>query len=108
MATALLYEEPGIATILVLSSFLLLLNIMNYVLNYLIYCGLLGQIFDGVVWSQASLLGDTSESLMVQIGYLSLVLLAYEGKPGLHVPSHCSSTDFCNRRTLNIVLFRQS
>ena len=43
MATALLYEEPGIATIIVLSSFLLLLNIMNYVLNYLIYCGLLGQ-----------------------------------------------------------------
>lgn len=75
MAAALPYQEPGIVTILILSSFLLLLNILNYVLDYLICCGLLGQIFVGVAWTQANFLGETSESLIVQLGYLGLILL---------------------------------
>ena len=71
MATALLYEEPSTVTIIVLSSFLLLLDVVNYTIDNLIYCGLLGQIEIGVAWTQARLLGETSESLMV--------LLVYEG-----------------------------
>ncbi len=50
MAVTLPYEE-SIVIILMLSSFLLLLNIVNYVLDNLIYCGLLGQIAVGVAWS---------------------------------------------------------
>ena len=41
----LLYEEPSVTTVLIQSSFLLLLNILNHLLDRLIYCGLLGQIF---------------------------------------------------------------
>ena len=80
MAAVLSYEEPGIITILVLSSFLLLLNIVNYVLDNLIYCGLLGQIAIGTAWAQANLLGVSSETFIVQLGYLGLILLIYEGK----------------------------
>ena len=82
MATGLLYEEPSIVAILVLASFLLLLNIVNYALDNLIYCGLLGQILVGVAWTQAGLLEEASETLMVQLGYLGLILLVYEGKRG--------------------------
>ncbi len=81
MAAALPYEEPGIVTIVVLSSFLLLLNIVNYVLDNIIYCGLLGQIVVGVAWTQASFMNPDSESLIVQLGYLGLILLVYEGNP---------------------------
>lgn len=44
MAATLPYEEPSIVIILDLSSFLLLLNILNYVLDNLAHCELLGQI----------------------------------------------------------------
>ena len=66
MVAALPYQELGIVTILILSSFLLLLlNISNCVLDNLICCGLLGQIFVGVAWTQANFLRETSESLIV-------------------------------------------
>ncbi|KAH0493246.1 hypothetical protein TgHK011_008160 [Trichoderma gracile] len=58
MAASLPYHEPGIVTILIQASFLLLLNIANFVLDHSLYCGLLGQIF---------------------LGYLGLLLLVYEG-----------------------------
>ena len=79
MAAALPYEEPGIITILVLSSFLLLLNIVNHVLDNLIYCGLLGQIAVGIAWTQANFLGVESKTFVVDVGYLGLILLVYEG-----------------------------
>jgi len=44
-STALPYHELGIVTILTLTSFLLLLNVINYALDRIIYVGLIGQIF---------------------------------------------------------------
>ena len=79
MAETLPYQEPSIVAILVLSSFLLLLNLINYTLDILVYCGLLGQIAIGVAWAQAGFLGTNSENLIVQLGYLGLILLVYEG-----------------------------
>ena len=78
---ALPYAEPGIIAILILSSFLYLLNVVNDVLDQWIYCGLLGQVFIGVAWGTpgAQLLAKTTQEALTQLGYLGLLLLVYEG-----------------------------
>ncbi|KAI9739313.1 MAG: hypothetical protein M1834_007526 [Cirrosporium novae-zelandiae] len=78
---ALTYHEPDIITILVQSSFLLLLNIINHVFDKLIYCGLIGEILIGVAWGIPGTrwLSSTAEEVIVQLGYLGLILLVYEG-----------------------------
>ncbi|KAL7790316.1 Sodium/hydrogen exchanger family domain-containing protein [Trichoderma ceciliae] len=81
MAASLPYHEPGIVTILIQTSFLLLLNVANFVLDHGVYCGLLGQTFIGVAWGTpgASWLSAEAEEVVVQLGYLGLLLLVYEG-----------------------------
>ncbi|EHK43734.1 hypothetical protein TRIATDRAFT_284500 [Trichoderma atroviride IMI 206040] len=81
MAASLPYHEPDIVTILVQASFLLLLNITNFVLDRAVYCGLIGQIFIGVAWGTpgAKWLSTEAEEAVVQLGYLGLLLLVYEG-----------------------------
>jgi Kef-type K+ transport system membrane component KefB len=80
-SAALSYHEPGIVTILIQASFLLLLNCVNYVLDRIVYCGLIGQILIGIAWGTpgSRWLGPESEQVVVQLGYLGLVLLVYEG-----------------------------
>jgi hypothetical protein len=80
-APSLPYHEPGIRTILVQSSFLLLLNVVNSVLDRLVYCGLLGQVLLGIAWGTpgAKWLSIEAEEFAVQLGYLGLILLVYEG-----------------------------
>ncbi|KAK9374655.1 Sodium/hydrogen exchanger family-domain-containing protein [Lipomyces chichibuensis] len=81
LSACLPYHEPDILTILTQSSFLFLLNVVNHVLDNLVYCGLLGQVFIGVAWGSpgAGLLGITVEQTIAQLGYLGLILLVYEG-----------------------------
>jgi hypothetical protein len=79
---ALSYHEPSIEIILILTTFLLLLNIVNYVLDKIIYCGLIGQIIIGIAWGLPGanwLLLDVQNTVM-QVGYLGLILIVYEGK----------------------------
>jgi hypothetical protein len=80
-APSLPYHEPGIVTILIQSSFLLLLNAVNSVLDRLVYCGLLGQVLLGIAWGTpgAKWLSVEAEEFIVQLGYLGLILLVYEG-----------------------------
>ena len=75
------YHEPGIVTILTHTSFLLVLNIVNTIFDKLIFCGLLGQVFVGVAWGTpgAKWLDYGFEDVVVQLGYLGLILLVYEG-----------------------------
>ncbi|KAK9357955.1 Sodium/hydrogen exchanger family-domain-containing protein [Lipomyces starkeyi] len=75
------YHEPDILTILTQFSFLFLMNVINHVLDNLVYCGLLGQVFIGVAWGSpgAGWLGTKVEETIVQLGYLGLILLVYEG-----------------------------
>ncbi|KAF2823971.1 Sodium/hydrogen exchanger [Ophiobolus disseminans] len=82
--SSLPYHEPGIVTILVQTSFLLLLNVVNAALDRLLYCGLLGQVLIGIAWGTpgAKWLSSSVEETIVQLGYLGLILLVYEG--GLH------------------------
>ena len=76
------YHEPGIVTILIQSSFILILNIVNTLFDKLIFCGLLGQVFIGVAWGTpgAKWLGQDVEDVIVQLGYLGLILLVYQGE----------------------------
>ncbi|KAJ4324149.1 hypothetical protein N0V94_001505 [Neodidymelliopsis sp. IMI 364377] len=83
-AASLPYHEPGIETILVLTSFLLLLNVVNAAVDKVLYCGLLGQVLIGIAWGTpgAKWLSTQVEEVIVQLGYLGLILLVYQG--GLH------------------------
>ncbi|KAJ8117056.1 hypothetical protein OPT61_g1652 [Boeremia exigua] len=78
------YHEPGIETLLILVSFLLLLNVVNAALDRVLYCGLLGQVLIGIAWGTpgAKWLSTEVEEVVVQLGYLGLILLVFEG--GLH------------------------
>lgn len=80
--TSLPYHEPGIVTILTQASFLLLLNVANFFLDRSLYCGLLGQIFLGMAYGTpgGKWLGTETEGVIVQLGYLGLLLLVYEGE----------------------------
>jgi hypothetical protein len=84
-ASSLPYHEPDIITILVQTSFLLLLNIINAALDRVLYCGLLGQVLIGIAWGTpgAKWLSLSVEETMVQLGYLGLILLVYEGMSSL-------------------------
>jgi len=75
------YEEPGIETILVYSSFLLLNNAVNYILDRFIYCGLVGQLFIGVAYGTPGgrWLTVEAEEVIVSLGYLGLIMIVYEG-----------------------------
>ena len=81
------YHEPGIVTILVLTSFLLLLNVINAALDRLLYCGLLGQVLVGIAWGTpgAKWLTASLQETVVQLGYLGLILLVYEGLSTRHI-----------------------
>jgi Kef-type K+ transport system membrane component KefB len=81
-ASALPYHEPGIVTILILASFLLLQNAINWAFDRLLFCGLIGQIAIGVAWGTpgAKWLPDDVQHSIVQLGYLGLILLVFEGE----------------------------
>lgn len=78
---ALPYHEPGIVTILSQASFLIVLNGINWVLDNVIYCGLVGQILIGVAWGTpgADWLSQEVQDTVMQLGYLGLILIVYEG-----------------------------
>ena len=78
---ALPYHDPSIKTILILSSFLLLLNTVNHILDYLLYCGLVGQVLIGIAFGTpgAKWLDEGTEKVIMQLGYLGLIFLVYEG-----------------------------
>lgn len=81
MESSLPYHEPSITTIVILTGFLLLLNIINFGLDRLVYCGLIGQVFLGIAWGTpgAKWLSHEIEVAVVQLGYIGLILLVYEG-----------------------------
>ena len=77
------YEEPGIVTILSLTSFLLLLNIIRCILDRALYCGIIGEILIGVIWGLpvggTAWLGLELQETIQALGYLGLIGLVFEG-----------------------------
>jgi hypothetical protein len=90
MASSLPYQEPSAETLLIMASFLIALNIVNYVFDAVLYCGLVGQIFVGIAWGTpgGKLLSASTEECIVQLGYIGLILMVFEGKPSLDSLSH--------------------
>ncbi|KAI2794129.1 hypothetical protein POX_a00719 [Penicillium oxalicum] len=78
---AFAYHEPPITTTLNLTGFLVVLNLVNFFLEKILYCGLIGQIFVGILWGTpgAKWLGSETETVLQQLGYLGLIMLVYEG-----------------------------
>ncbi|KAM0417164.1 hypothetical protein ACHAPT_012873 [Fusarium lateritium] len=81
MESSLSYHEPSITVISILSGFLLLLNLLNYGLDKIAYCGLIGQVALGIAWGTpgAKWLSREVEDAVMQLGYLGLILTVYEG-----------------------------
>ncbi|KAI8656817.1 hypothetical protein LRP88_12128 [Fusarium phalaenopsidis] len=81
MQSSLSYHEPSITVISILSGFLLLLNLLNYGLDKIAYCGLIGQVALGIAWGTpgAKWLSREVEDAVMQLGYLGLILIVYEG-----------------------------
>ncbi|KAH6988108.1 Sodium/hydrogen exchanger family-domain-containing protein [Ilyonectria sp. MPI-CAGE-AT-0026] len=81
MAASLSYHEPSITVISILSGFLLLLNLVNFGLDKIAYCGLIGQVALGIAWGTpgAKWLSREVEDAVMQLGYLGLILIVYEG-----------------------------
>jgi Kef-type K+ transport system membrane component KefB len=77
------YEEPGITTILSLTSLLLLLNIIRYILDRLLYSGIIGEILIGIIWGLpvggTSWLSLGTQETIQAFGYLGLIGLVFEG-----------------------------
>ncbi|KAJ5993436.1 hypothetical protein N7451_009160 [Penicillium sp. IBT 35674x] len=78
---AFAYHEPPITTILNLTGFLVVLNLVNVCLDRILYCGLIGQLFIGILWGTpgAKWLNREAETVIQQLGYLGLIMLVYEG-----------------------------
>ena len=77
------YHEPGITTVLSLTSFLLALNGSRYILDRTLYCGLLGEILIGIVWGSplggTAWLSKATQETVQSLGYLGLIGLVFEG-----------------------------
>jgi Kef-type K+ transport system membrane component KefB len=81
MESSLSYHEPSVVIIAILSGFLLLTNVVNYGLDKIAYCGLIGQVAIGMAWGTpgGKLLDSDIENAVMQLGYLGLILLVFEG-----------------------------
>ncbi|ESZ95249.1 hypothetical protein SBOR_4361 [Sclerotinia borealis F-4128] len=77
------YVEPGLDIILPLSTFVFILNITRDVLDNFLYCGLIGEIFIGILFGMpitgTSWLGIETQETVQYLGYLGLICLVFEG-----------------------------
>lgn len=82
MWSSFTYEEPSISSILVVSTYLLLLNIVGLAAQRLLSAGLLGQILIGVIYGTplAGWLQDDWQAALIVLGYVGLLLLVFEGE----------------------------
>ncbi|WVQ79773.1 hypothetical protein IAT38_001873 [Cryptococcus sp. DSM 104549] len=75
------YTEPSIAHLLTLFTYLWLLNLARWVVQYLVGAGLLGEIAIGIIYGSplAGWLDVGWQETMVVLGYLGLLLIVLEG-----------------------------
>lgn len=107
MSSALPYHEPTIQTLLIQSSFLIVLNGINHVLDSVLYSGLVGQILAGIAWGVpgGNILDQHAQEVIVQLGYIGLILLVFEGEP---IPFICQDIVLTAiRRPLDIIFVSQ-
>ncbi|TBU27734.1 hypothetical protein BD311DRAFT_370992 [Dichomitus squalens] len=85
---ALPYEEPQLVDLLVIASFLYLLNVIRVVADYLLYAGIIAEITFGIIYGSpvANLLPIEWEATSTALGYLGLVLVVFEGGLSTNLP----------------------
>ena len=105
MAAALPYHEPDILSIVILASFVLLVNFVCYSLDAIVYCGLVGQIFVGILFGTpgANWLRAETQDVIVQLGYLGLILVVYEGNLGFCITRLAHTLISRGRWDLNLI-----
>lgn len=75
------YVEPTVVSLLILSSFIYLLNVARSIAHRLFYAGLIGEILVGMIYAAplANILKTEWEQTLLDFGYLGLLLLVFEG-----------------------------
>ncbi|KAI1301067.1 Sodium/hydrogen exchanger family-domain-containing protein [Xylaria venustula] len=75
------YHDPSLIELLITSTFLLALNIINSALDRTLACGLVGQVLIGTAWGQpgAQWLSPDVQRTVSSLGYLGLILIVYAG-----------------------------
>ena len=77
------YSEIGITVILSLTSFIIFLNSMRYILDQLLYCGIIGEILIGTLYGLpvggTAWLSQGVQEAVQSLGYLGLIGLVFEG-----------------------------
>lgn len=76
------YDQPPAAELLVLLSFLFLLNVLREVADYFIHAGIIAEICLGMVYGAplAGILPAEWEGAFTVLGYLGLIGIVFEGK----------------------------
>lgn len=75
------YHEPGVVELLILLSFLFLLNVVRNVADYYLYGGIIAEITLGMVYGEplAGILPVNWEGTFTVLGYLGLIGIVFEG-----------------------------
>lgn len=104
------YHEPCVPVILILSTFLLALNIVDFIVDRTTSCGLAGQVLLGIAWVDPGTrwLNWVAEKLIVQLSYVRLFLVVYEDILSLRKESHIRSDDHDARETVYLLCLCES
>ncbi|WWC89662.1 uncharacterized protein L201_004587 [Kwoniella dendrophila CBS 6074] len=81
MWSSFTYHEPSIVQILILSSWIYLLNLFGWISQYVLSAELLGQILIGIIFGKplAGWLDDNWQETFIVVGYVGLLLIVFEG-----------------------------
>ncbi|OCF71468.1 hypothetical protein I204_07526 [Kwoniella mangroviensis CBS 8886] len=81
MWSSFTYHEPSIVQLLILSSWIYLLNLLGWISQHLLSAQLLGQILIGIIYGTplAGWLEESWEEAFVALGYVGLLLIVFEG-----------------------------
>lgn len=80
-AQSIAYVEPTIISLLILISFIYLLNVARSITRRLIYAGLIGEILVGMIYAKplGNILKLEWQQTILDFGYIGLLLLVFEG-----------------------------
>ncbi|WVW82673.1 hypothetical protein I302_104684 [Kwoniella bestiolae CBS 10118] len=81
MWSSFTYHEPTIVQLIILSSWIYLLNLFGWMSQHLLSAQLLGQILIGIIYGTplAGWLEESWEEAFIAVGYVGLLLIVFEG-----------------------------
>ena len=79
---ALAYSQPPATELLILLSFLFLLNVVRIIADYLAHAGIIAELCLGIVYGTplAGILPQAWEACFTALGYLGLIGIVFEGE----------------------------